>query len=124
MLPRLSLCHPQFIPSAAGHSELDPRSRVELAIAVQQSRRERDQEVKPNKAEPQTKVHLPPSITPERRSQLPPSRDSSVPLSGEERLPGRPRPAGLPPLCALPPCHSRPMAGLAASQLSSPLRRS
>lgn len=27
MLPRLPLCHPQFTPSAAGHSELDPRSR-------------------------------------------------------------------------------------------------
>lgn len=40
-----------------------------MAIAAQQSRSERDQEVKANKAEPQSDAHLPPSITPQGRSR-------------------------------------------------------
>ena len=59
-----------------------------MAIAAQQSRSERDQEVKPNKAEPQGNAHLPPSITPEGRSRLLSRGESGVYGAAGDRLPG------------------------------------
>lgn len=88
-----------------------------MAIAAQQSRSERDQEVKPNKAEPQSDAHLPPSITPEGRSRLLSRGESSAHGAAGDRVPGT-----RPPCSACPPCHPRhqPPATLAPFPLCPP----
>lgn len=71
MLSRLSPGRPQFKPSAAGHWELDPRSRSRggYCSPAEQKRKGSGGESQ-QKAEPQSAAHLPPSITAEGRSRL------------------------------------------------------
>lgn len=112
MLPRLSLCHPQFIPSVAGHSELDSRSpsRAGYCSPAEQKRKGSGGETQQSRAPNQG---APPSIHLTRRTEpaaSPEQQQHAWVWRGEA---ARPPPSPCSPLLrALPSRHPRPMPGL------------
>lgn len=78
MLPRFSLCHPQFIPSAAGHWELDPRSRSRDGYCnpAEQKGKGSGGETQQSRAPNQTRTSLHPSLRRHGACCLPGEREA------------------------------------------------
>lgn len=114
MLSRLSLGRPQFIPSAAGHSELDPRSRSRggYCSPAEQKRKGSGGETQQSGA---PKRRAPPSIHHSGGTER-------AAFSGRKQGAGPPGTGCLgPDPPASPPRHPRPQPQPPATLIPSPL---